>query len=47
MNGFFESCVEKIMDLLEGHIGQIDRLNRKTKVSIAGLSSMLALLLIL
>ena len=33
MTGFFNGCVEKIMDLLQGQIRQIDNLGKQTKVS--------------
>lgn len=31
IKGFFDQCVKKIIDLLEGHIRQIERLGKRTK----------------
>jgi len=32
MRESFDNCVDKIMDLIQGHLYQIDRLQARTKV---------------
>lgn len=32
MAGFFEDCVSKILDLIEGHVRQIDQMDKRAMV---------------
>lgn len=34
MASFFEDSVTKSLDLVEGHVRQIDRMDKRTKVSL-------------
>jgi hypothetical protein len=33
MKEFFEDCVDKIIELIKGHVDQINRLGSRTKVN--------------